>query len=134
MTNHSMATDTPEAKLADGFTAGSLHGALPLFVWAAHLFVAYASAEVACALQLHRFKVLGLSAPDLWLWFISAAAIAMLVVLTVQAVRHRRAAAESGTTQATIQIGAAILALVGVLWSSVPIALVYGAAICRSTY
>ena len=134
MTSHSMATDTPEAKLVDGFTPGALHGALPLFVWAAHFFVAYASAEVACALQLHRFKALGLSAPDLWLWIISAAAIAMLVVLTVQAVRYRLAEAESGATQATIQIGAAVLAFVGVLWSSVPIALVYGAAICRTTY
>ena len=134
MTSHSMATDTPEAKLVDGFTLGALHGALPLFVWAAHFFVVYASAEVACALQLHRFKVLGVSAPNLWLWIISAAAIATLVVLTARAVRHRRAAAESGATQATVQIGAAVLALVGVLWSSVPIALVYAAAICRSTY
>ena len=133
MTSHSMSSDTPEAKLADGFTAGALHGALPMIIWAAHFFVAYASAEVACALQLHRFKPLGLSAPSLWLWAITAAAIAMLMVLTVRAVRNRRAAAESGATQATVQIGAAVLALVGVLWSAVPIALVYGAMFCRTT-
>ena len=90
---------------------------------------AYASAEVACALQLHRFTVLGLSAPNLWLWIISAAAIATLLVLTVRAVRHRRRG-ESGGHAATVRIGAAVLALVGVLWSAVPIAFVDGAPIC----
>jgi hypothetical protein len=87
MTSHSMSSDTPEAKLADGFTAGAFHGALPMIIWAAHFFVAYASAEVACALQLLRFKPLGLSAPSLWLWAITAAAIAWFSVgaLTAQA-------------------------------------------------
>ncbi len=56
MTSHSMATETPEAKLVDGFTPGALHGALPMFIWAAHFVVAYAGVEVACALQLHRFQ------------------------------------------------------------------------------
>lgn len=134
MTNQSLSTAPREAKLPDGFSAGAWHSALPMFIWAAHFFVAYASAEVACALHLHRFKVLGMSASGLWLWFISAAAIALLILLTRRALRYRRAEAELGATQASVQIGAAVLSLVGVLWSAVPLVFVHGPAICRLSH
>ena len=128
-----MKTDAGEAKLADGFTASALHGVLPLVIWAAHFFLSYASAEVVCTLHLQRFTLGGVSAPIIWLWIISAAAIATLSVLTIIAVRHGRADSESGNTHATVRIGAAILALVGVLWSVAPIALLDGPTVCRAT-
>lgn len=121
-----------KVQLAEGFTASALHGVLPLLIWAAHFFVSYASAEVACALDLQRFTLAGVSAPSIWLWIISAAAIATLFVLTLVAVQHGRADAKSGNTQAAVRIGAAVLALVGVLWSAVPIALMDGPALCRA--
>lgn len=132
MTDQSISTAARKTKLADGFTTAAWHGALPLLVWAAHFLVSYASAEVACVLHLDRFRVLGVSATNLWLWTITAAAIALLIVLTGRAMRYRRAEAESGATQALIQMGAAVLALVGVLWSAVPIIFVHGPAICAS--
>ncbi len=134
MTTHSMRSDTPEPTMADGFRASALRGALPMFVWGAHFFLSYASVEVSCALRLHRFKVLDVSALDLWLWSISAAAIATLVVLTVRAVRRHGADAESCDMHAAVPIGTAVLALVGVVWSAVPIAFVYGPAICHTAY
>ena len=129
-----MTINVPEAKLADGFGASAFHSALPLMVWAAHFFVSYGSAEVACTLHLYRFTVLDVSAPNAWLWIVSAVAIATLVVLTVRAVRHRNAGEKSANTQAVVRIGVAVLALVGVLWSAVPIAFLYGPAICGAAH
>ena len=128
-----MKTSVPQAKLADGFSASALHGVLPLVIWAAHFFLSYASAEVSCVLHLQRFTIGGVSAPSIWLWTISAAAIATLLVLTVAAVQHRTADAASGNTHATVRIGATILALVGVLWSVVPIVFVEELTLCRAT-
>ena len=123
----------PDATTADGFAVTALQGVLPLIVWAAHFFLSYASAEVACALGLQRFALGNVAALSVWLWVISAAAIATLLVLTVVAVRRVGADAESGSTQATVRIGAAILALIGVLWGAVPIAFVDGASDCGAT-
>ena len=119
------------AKIADGFTARALHGVLPLVIWAAHFFLSYASAEVACALHLQRVTLGGVSALSIWLWIITAGAIAALVGLIVVTVWHGRADRESGNIQATVRIGAAILALVGVLWSAVPIAFLDASTFCH---
>ena len=125
-----MTSNTPETKIADGFTASVSHSVLPLIIWAAHFFLSYASAEVACALHLQRFTLGGVSALNIWLWSLSAVAIAALVVLTVVTARHDRADAKAGNMQATVRIGAAILALVGVLWSAVPIVLLDAPTVC----
>ncbi len=126
-----MTSNTPETKIADGFTASALHSVLPMVIWAAHFSLSYASAEVVCALQLQRFTLAGVSALNIWLWSLSAVAIAALVGLTVVTARYSRADAKSGNMQATLRIGAAILALVGVLWSAVPIALLDGPTVCH---
>ena len=110
------------SKLADGFAAGAVHGLLPLSIWAAHFFFAYASAEVACALDWQRFTLAGVALPTVGLWTISAVAIAALAGLTALGIRNAKAQAESGGTLSTVQIGAALLALTGVLWSTVAIA------------
>ena len=108
---------------ADGFAAGASHGVLALTIWAAHFFLSYASAEVTCALDLQRFMVAGIPAPSIWLWMLTAVAIVFLIALIVLAVLNERTRAvpTSGGTLATVRIGAAVLALVGVLWSAVPI-------------
>ena len=104
-------------RLADGFAAGAFHGVLPFLIWAAHFFVSYASAVVACALDLQRFTLAGVALPSVWLGMISFAAIAALGGLIARAFRYDRAVAELGGTLATVRIGAALLALTGVLWS-----------------
>lgn len=128
-----MKLNTPDGSLADGFTASASRGVLPLVIWAAHFFASYASVEVACALQLQRVTFGGVAALSIWLWILTAAAIASLLALTVAAFRHGRADAGSGSMQATVRIGAAILALVGVLWSAVPIALLDAQTVCLET-
>lgn len=110
-----------KAKLADGFAVGAVHGVLPLSIWAAQFFLSYASAEVACALDWQHFTLAGLALPRLWLWTVSAVAIASLAGLTALGIRNAKAQGESAGTLATVQIGAALLALTGVLWSAVAI-------------
>jgi hypothetical protein len=107
----------------DGFAASTAHGVLALVIWAAHFFLSYASAEIACALDLQRFTLAGIPSPSIWLWVLTVGAIALLIALIVLAVRNERARAvgTSSSTLATVRIGAALLALVGVLWSAVPI-------------
>ena len=126
-----MKLNAPDATLADGFTASASHGVLPLVIWAAHFFASYASVEVACALQLQHVALRGVAALSIWLWILTAVATASLLALTVAAVRCGRADTDSGSMQATVRTGAAILALVGVLWSAVPIALLDGLTVCR---
>lgn len=128
-----MKTSAPQAKLADGFLSAALQGVLPLVIWGAHFFLSYAGAEVACALRLQRFAFGGVTAPTIWLWIISVAAIATLLVVTLGPIRRGRADAESGDSLTAIRIGVGILALVGVVWSAVPIVVVDEAAVCLPT-
>ena len=128
-----MKTITPQATLTDGFLWPVLHGVLPLVIWAAHFFLSYAGAEVACALRLQRFALAGVTAPTIWLWIITVAAIAMLVVVTLAPVRRARADTKSGDTLTAVRIGVGILALVGVVWSAVPIVVVEEAVVCVTT-
>ncbi len=128
-----MKLNATDAGLADGFTASASRGVLPLVIWAAHFFASYASVEVACALQLQRVTLGGAAALSIWLWILTAVATASLLALTVAAVRHGQADAGSRSMQATVQVGAAVLALVGVLWSAVPIALLDGPTVCHVT-
>lgn len=104
--------------VADGFAAGTGRVVLPFVIWAAHFFLSYASVEVACALDLQMHRLSGISIVSLWLWATTALAIGALVLLTARAPRNF--SAESGAL-AGVQLGASLLALVGVLWSAVPI-------------
>lgn len=128
-----MKMSVSEPKRGDGFLASALHGVLPLVIWAAHFFLSYASAEVACALGLQRFTIGGVAAPIVGLWIMSVAAIATLLVVTMAAVWHGRADPESGNTLAAVRIGVGILALVGVVWSAVPIAVMNESTVCLTT-
>ncbi len=127
-----MKLNVPDATLADGFAASASGGVLPLIIWAAHFFASYVSVEVVCALQLRYVALGGVAALSLWLWILTAAATGSLIALTVAAVRRGRSDADSGSMQATVRIGAAILALVGVLWSAIPIALLDGTTLCHA--
>lgn len=127
-----MKLHAPDATHADGFTSSASRCVLPLVIWAAHFFGCYASVEVACALRLHHVAIGGVAALSLWLWILTAAAIASLLSLTLAAIRHSRTDQGSGSMQDAVFKGTAILALVGVLWSAIPIALLDGASLCRA--
>jgi hypothetical protein len=108
----------------DRFVAGTLIGALPLLVWAAHFFVAYLTVKTACALGLQRFTFDGIPLITLLLGLLSAAAIgALLWMIALQRGETRRHF-DGGGTLAIVHTGASVLALAGVLWSTLPIVLV----------
>lgn len=104
----------------DGFTAGVLLGVLPLLIWATHFFGSYAAIEFACALDLQRFTLARIPVITVFLWVFSAVELAALALLVMLAVRNGKRDAEGGGTLAFVRIGAAALALVGVLWATVP--------------
>lgn len=108
----------------DRFVAGALLGALPLVVWAAHFFIAYMTVKAACALDLQRFTFAGISLVTIFLGLLSAAAIGALLWMIALEGRQARRHFDGGGTLAIVYIGATILALAGVLWSTVPILLV----------
>lgn len=114
------------AQKSDGFVAGALQGALPFLVWAAHFFLAYMTIKAACALDLQRFTLGGVSAISVALWLLSATAIAVLLGLGVLWGRTATRIGTSGErgTLALVRIGAILFALVATVWSTVPIVLV----------
>ena len=112
------------ARFNDRFVSGALQGALPLLMWAAHFFVAYMTVKTACALDLQRFTFAGVSLIAIFLCLLSAAAIGALLWMLALEGRAARRHFDGGGTLAVVHIGAVILALAGVLWSTVPIALV----------
>lgn len=114
----------PASEFNDRFIAGSVRGALPLLIWAAHFFVTYMSIKTGCALDVQRFAFAGVSAITIFLWSLSAAAIGALVWMLTLEGRAVRRHFDGGATLPVVHIGATLLALAGVLWSSVPIALV----------
>ena len=75
----------------DRFVAGTLIGALPLLVWAAHFFIAYLTVKTACALDLQRFTFDGIPLITILLGLLSAAAIgALLWMVALQGGETRR--------------------------------------------
>lgn len=105
-------------KTRDRFWPLTLTGTLPLLIWAAHFALAYIVAAVACTRDFAG------GSETRWLLIgASAVAIAWLVWLTARAVRKFQRAWEGDTTFAAVHFGVAALALIGVLWTTVPIAL-----------
>ncbi len=105
-------------KTGDRFLPLTLRGILPLLIWAAHFALAYVIAAVACMRDFTG------ESETRWLLIVaSAAAIAWLAWLTVDAVRKLQRAPGQDATFAAVQFGVAALALIGVLWTTVPIAL-----------
>ena len=91
-------------KAADGFAAGVWRGVWPLLIWAAHFVVLYASVEIACELDLQRWRVGDLPALASGLWLLTAVALAVLAGFTVVGLRNyaRRSDATVGHTRLAI--------------------------------
>jgi hypothetical protein len=112
------AFDELAMKTDDGFLLTVLRGVWPLLIWAAHFALAYVVAAVACTHDFTR------ETETRWLLLIaSAAAIAWLAWLSVDAVRKLQRAPDRDATFTAVRFGVAALALIGVLWTTVPIAL-----------
>jgi len=93
----------------DRFFRQMTHAVLPLLIWAAHFFFCYVYAAVAC--QRTVLVVVSLAAV-----FAAAALLARAVPPTLRASGKPRL-----LHRATLAI--ALLSLIGILWSSIPIAM-----------
>lgn len=113
--------DTREAAdREDRFLAGARQGVLPLLIWAAHFFLAYAFVAIGCRAGLDDVRVAGMPAIMLVLLGVSVLALGWLVGLVVAAVGGRRRDGARHPTLVPVRLAAAVLALVGVLWTTVP--------------
>lgn len=120
--------------LDDRFALNTLRAALPIAIWGVHFFIAYWVVQFACQLGFQQYGVFGVSWITVALWTLTAAAIAALVVMIVSDGRRIRAHGEPAEGEGVlmfVQIGIAIFALIGVLWSTVPILV---AAPCANLY
>lgn len=85
----------------------------PLAVWAAHFLFCYAAVAVACQR--------GLGSPRAVLLAASLLAAVVLAAMAWRAYRGLRAAPRS--TRCAVRFGAAVLALVAVAWTTLPVPL-----------
>ena len=116
------ATGT-EPTVTEGFAARAWRGTSPLLIWAAHFVALYASTEIACELELHRWQLGNVPALAAGLWLLTAAAVAVLAGLSVTGLRNHMRRPDTSSTPDAVHMGAAVLALVGVVWSAVALAL-----------
>lgn len=98
--------------------------AAPL-VWAAHFVLSYALLSIGCALDWQTVQVLELDLIRSLLLLLTAAAIAVLLMLlgTAWRARHRAAVGSRPRFSATAATGLAILSLIAVIWIGLAIVL-----------
>lgn len=106
--------------------------AAPLAVWALHFLAVYVMHALACAEGWQRARVGGLEMVIWWLLLATALAIAAIVWLGLRARRVRRHAPPAGNADtdarrrrftATLTAATALLALIAVAFTALPILL-----------
>jgi hypothetical protein len=96
-------------KHGERFVAAARQGLLPLVIWALHFFFAYGAVAAACDAGFAHVGALLLGA--------TALAVVALSALAFSAWRALR----DGGLLAGARLGAAVLALVAVLWAALPV-------------
>lgn len=100
------------------FFAGVWAGGAPLLVWAVHFAVCYVAVAVACAGAVKA----GAGEPGTLRWALAAATVVAAVVLAAMLWRSRSSATHSPYPQIVQRVGA-VLALIGIVWVGVPLAM-----------
>jgi hypothetical protein len=121
-------------RLDDRFSSGVVRAATPIALWGVHFFSAYWVVQFACRLGLEQYAVFGLSWISVALVALTLAAISVLMVMIVldgRRLNRQGARDHREGLLMFVQVGTAIFALVGVLWSTVPILV---AAPCANLY
>ena len=110
--------------MRDRFFVRAIQGSLPLIVWAAHFFAVYILAAAQCSPA-----AITRDAPSVWLLaLISAAAVVLCGFLTWRAWCVVREAAGDPALHHWAAFGSGVLALAGILWSSMPLLMLDGCA------
>jgi hypothetical protein len=108
----------------DRFFVRALHGALPLIIWAAHFFGVYILAAAQCSPA-----AITPGAPSVWLLaLMSAVALGLCGFLTWRAWYVVRAADGDPALHDWAALGSGVLALAGIVWSSMPLLMLDGCA------
>lgn len=108
------------------FFRASIHASLPLVWWALHFAFCYAGLAIGCTAGWDRGASLVGSPLQTALLIGSAIAVAGAAVLLLHA--WRRARADDGSLLPRVRLVAAVMALIGIAWTSVPLLLL---PLCR---
>jgi hypothetical protein len=105
----------------DHFFHRTLDASAPLLLWALHFFVAYIFSAAACDTRLAKVSWYG--QPAIWLILVAWTAIMFAAIAwLLWRAAHRRSSAQRLLPDA--RFGCAILATVGVVWTTVPMFIV----------
>jgi hypothetical protein len=108
--------------MRDRFFVRLLRGSLPLIIWAAHWFGMYLSVAAQCSAALITPQ-----APRGWmLGVLSVLAVGACAALLWRASSTLRRAGDDAGLLAWAAAGSALLATVGIVWTSVPIMMIAG--------
>lgn len=108
--------------MRDRFFVRLLYGTLPLLVWAAHFFAMYVLVAAQCSPA-----AITTQSPRRWmLGVLSLLAIGACLVLLWRARGTLRNAGEDIGLMDWAVAGSAVLALAGIVWTSIPMVLVDG--------
>lgn len=98
--------------MGDRFFRQLLQGSAPLMVWALHFFAVYVLAEAGCG---RAFE------PALRWALPMASVLALATIALMLLLRRLRVGGRSGeSVLRTASLGSGVLALIGVLWTSLP--------------
>jgi len=108
-------------KTSGSFFAGSAQASLPLWLWALHFAFCYVIVAVGCHAGWHLVAVAGFSSLR---WALVAASV-LACVAAAELLRRARsqAAREPPALLGRVRLLAAVLGLVGIVWTAVPILL-----------
>lgn len=110
--------------MRDRFFVRLLCGTLPLLVWAAHFFAVYVLVAAQCSPA-----AITPESPRRWmLWVLSALAIGACLALLWRAKGTLRHAGDDTSLLDWAVAGGAVLALPGIVWTSVPMVMMDGCA------
>lgn len=110
--------------MRDRFFVRAAHGSLPLLVWAGHFFGSYFLVAAQCSPA-----AVTRDAPSVWmLGVLSAAALGACGFLLWRAWRKVRAAVGEPALHDWAALGAGVLAMAGIAWSTLPLLMLDGCA------
>jgi hypothetical protein len=102
------------------FFAGVRAGAAPMLLWSAHFGFCYVAVAVGCTARAHGDAA---SASSLRTALLAATAIALAIGAWLLVHACRADAREPGALLPKVRLAGAVLALVGIAWTSLPLAL-----------
>ena len=105
-------------KTSESFFAGSVQASLPLWLWALHFAFCYVAVAVGCHAGWHLAVLAGFS---LLQWLLVAASV-LACLAGAELLRRARAhaAQQRDGLLGRVRLLAALLGLVGIVWTAVP--------------